>query len=243
MARRPAIFRGMPRIPLDRNTADRMLAGHVDARDVPPGYEQVAHLLDALRCDVPHVAADFVTPIKERTSMLVPVPARLKFSGLVLAAVCCLATGTAAYASGLPQSASGTASAILAKLGVHTGSGTSHPANHGSAVSLVAHDHSVTGRAHGAAVAAAASSTGQAHRHGGGGAAQGSSDTSGAGSSISKLARSTTATGRAKGAVISTAASDGHSQAGQHGGATGSAHASAHAQDGGRSGGSSSTAR
>jgi hypothetical protein len=248
--RRRAIFGGMPRIRLDSNTADRILSGDVDPRDVPPGYERVALLLRALGEERANPAP--APRHKEPTPMLAAAPARWKISSLAIAAACCLGTGTAAYASGLPQSASDTASAILAKLGVQSHSSRSHPANHGADVSAVARNHSLTGKAHGAAVSAVAGGNGQAHRHGGkpDGSDEGSESgaPSGKGSTISSLARSTKATGADKGAAISTAASGGRSQAGHHENATSpttadaDAHAAQGAHSGGRPGGSSTTA-
>lgn len=249
MRRRRAMFGGMPRIRLDSNTADRILSGDVDPRDVPPGYEQVALLLRALGEERANPAP--APRRKQPTPMLAAAPARWKISSVAIAAACCLGTGTAAYASGLPQSASDTASSILAKLGVQSHSSPSHPANHGAAVSAVARDHSLTGKAHGAAVSAVARANGQAHRHAGkpgGSDESGESGSSGRGSTISTLARSTKATGAGKGAAISTAASGGRSRAGHHESATGpttadaDAHAAQGAHSGGRPGGSSTTA-
>ena len=157
--------------------------------------------------------------------MRVTAPARLRLSGVAIVAACCLGTCTAAYAAGLPQSASDTASAILAKLGVHSHATPSHPTNHGAVVSAVARDRTASGKAHGAAVSAVASTTGQAHRHTSGAASDSHGDpghgTAGKDSEISQLATSTAASGADEGTTISSAASGGQSQAGQHSGGSG----------------------
>lgn len=236
----------MPRVALDADTADRMLSGQIDHADLPPGYGRVGELLQALACIEPPAAdaAPALPDLPERRCMPVTLPARIRISSIAVATACCLAGGTAAYAAGLPQSASDTASSILAKLGVHTGS---HPGNRGAKVSTVARDRTLTGAAHGAAVSAVASG---ARAGSGGGDASGGGN-AGKGSTISKLATTTSATGVAKGALISKTASAGHSQAGQQGGgsdagvtapATGRAHA-ASSNDGHSSGGSGTTAR
>jgi hypothetical protein len=240
-----AIWKAMPRVQLDADTADRMLAGRLEPADLPPGYERVGELLQSLTLfPVPGaIEAPALKPPARRHLVFVSLPARLRLSTAALLTACCLTGATAAYAAGLPQTASDTASSILSKLGVNTGSG-SHGGK-GHSVSAIARDPALTGAAKGAAVSAAAS---------GGKADSGRSHTSGdaatgKGSTISQLATTTTATGVAKGALISTAASAGKSQAGTHGSSTGltaSAAGRAHAtssKDGHSSGGSGSTAR
>ncbi|MDX6522520.1 MAG: hypothetical protein QOI17_33 [Gaiellales bacterium] len=241
-----AILNVMPRVQLDADTADRMLSGRLDPADVPPGYQRVSELLQALTLP----ATPQPAPARGR-SVLVSRPARVRLSTAAIVAACCLGGATAAYAAGLPQTASDTASSILSKLGVNTGSG-SHGGK-GHTISAIARDSALTGAAKGAAVSAAAS---------GGKAGSNGSDSSGVaatnkgkGSTISQLATTTTATGVAKGAVISTAASAGQSRAGTQvggpaaAGSTGiTASASGRAQaasssDGHSSGGSGSTAR
>jgi hypothetical protein len=243
----------MPHVQLDADTADRMLSGRLDPADVPPGYRRVSELLQVLTLPATPVAAHAPapTPPARRRSVLVSLPARMRISTAAVLTACCLTGATAAYAAGLPQTASNTASSILSKLGVNTGNG-SHGGK-GHAISAIARDSTLTGAAKGAAVSAAAS---------GGKAGSNRSDSSGAaatdrgkGSTISQLATTTTATGVAKGAVISTAASTGTSRAGTQGGGSAAvgttgitASASGLAQaatssDGHSSGGSGSTAR
>ena len=138
-------------------------------------------------------------------------------STAALAAAFCLAGGTAAYASGLPQQASDTAAHMLQQLGITTGAGNGHAkSGHGLAVTAVAHDGSLQGAAKGAAVSAVASGGRSRAGDGSDAGATGSQDT-GKGSDTSGLATTTTDTGRDKGASISTTASGGSSQVGTHG--------------------------
>jgi hypothetical protein len=242
-----AIWKAMPRVQLDADTADRMLAGRLEPADLPPGYERVGELLQSLTLfPVPGaIEAPALKPPARRHLVFVSLPARLRLSTAALLTACCLTGATAAYAAGLPQTASDTASSILSKLGINTGSG-SHDGK-GHSVSAIARDPALTGAAKGAAVSAAASGgkAGSGRSHTSGDAATGK----GKGSTISQLATTTTATGVAKGALISSAASAGKSQAGTHGSSTGlTASAAGRAQatsskDGHSSGGSGSTAR
>jgi hypothetical protein len=109
----------MPSISLDRDTADRMLGGDVRSADAPPGYERLCELFDALR-DASGELEGFGIAPAERT------PARPKRLGLarrvrrstVAFAVALSLTGGAAFAAGLPQTASRTASDVLDRLGV-----------------------------------------------------------------------------------------------------------------------------
>jgi hypothetical protein len=239
----------MPRILLDSDTADRMLSGAVDPRDVPPGYGRVAELLQVLAAP-PSPVADAAHPRAAGRPVVAALAARVRTSTVAVAAALCLATGTAAYAAGLPQAASHTASGILSKLGLPTGAARSHPANHGADVSAVAHRHGDTGRAHGAAVSAVARSK----RHGRGShrshdpGAGGRAGAAGKGKHISALAHATGTTG-GKGRVVSPAASGGTSHAGLEGQGTDmSSSASANGgsrqtSHGGHTGGSGTTAR
>lgn len=247
-----AIWKAMPRVQLDPDTADRMLSGRLESADVPPGYERVGELLQSLTLlPTPGATeAPALKPPARRRLVLVSLPARLRLSTAALLTACCLTGATAAYAAGLPQTASDTASSILSKLGVGSGSGSQGDKGH--AISAIAHDPTLIGAAKGAAVSAAAS--GGKARAGGSHASSGAETTKGKGSTISQLATTTTATGVAKGAVISTAASADQSRAGTQGagadgagtGVTASAAGRAQAatsSDGHSSGGSGSTAR
>lgn len=248
MRPRRAMWRVMSRIQLDSDTADRMLSGAVDPRDVPPGYGRVAELLQVLAAPPAPVAAG-ARPRPVGPPVAAAFTARVRASTVAVAAALCLATGTAAYAAGLPQAASHTASGILSKLGVTTGAARSHPANHGADVSAVAHRHGDTGKAHGAAVSAVARSKRHArpshhsHNPGPGGRARAAAK----GKQISALAHATGTTG-GKGRIVSPAASGGHSHAGQGQGTDMSSSASANGgsrqtSHGGHAGGSGTTAR
>jgi hypothetical protein len=223
----------MGKVRLDQETADRMLAGVVDPADVPPGFEAVAELLQAARaaarCPVhaTGVAPAAVDPGLAATQpggghpMLANMAFKPRISILAAAVVLTGMTG-AAYAAGLPGAASGTASAVLQKLGISAPGPKSHPTRptdtHGSTVSTLARTTAATGAAKGALISATASAgkshPGEAVR---GGKNRSDASGHGKGAEISALAHTTTATGAAKGATISAAASDGKSHAGQHG--------------------------
>ncbi len=251
MRRDGAIWSVMPRAKLDTHTADRMLDRAVGPRDVPPGYGAVAELLHAVA--EPAAGATAGSPARRRPaerSMIAAAPARLRRPTVAMVAACMLATGTAAYAAGVPQVASHAASGLLSKLAAPNSTAAAHhPGNHGGDVSAVAHDRSPTGRAHGAAVSAVARSKRHARPHPGASRKHSAGSASeGKGTRISSLAHSTPARG-GKGTVVSTAASGGHSQAGRHGrgtapssgaSANGGSRQTAH---GGHAGGSGTTAR
>jgi hypothetical protein len=145
-----------------------------------------------------------------------PLPRR-KISGLAAAFALATMTGTA-FAAGLPQAASQTASDTLAKLGISVPGPDSHAGTHpagqadhatGNSVSELATTTTLAGRDKGKAISAAARATHSAK----------TSETGhGKGSTVSTVATTTTSTGVDKGAEISTTASGGTSQAGQHGG-------------------------
>jgi hypothetical protein len=159
--------------------------------------------------------------------MIERVPLGVRLPAAIIAASGCLAVGTAVtFAEGLPQQASDTAVAVLAKLGVvvpgpsgHDNSGATAPATTGKGVevSALAKSDTLSGAAKGAAVSALASG---GKSHAGDHPTGAPIGDAGKGSTISALAQTTTATGVEKGAVISTAATAGASQAGQHGNAT-----------------------
>jgi hypothetical protein len=162
--------------------------------------------------------------------MLLSIPARRR-TPLIAAALAFVCITPAAYATGLPQQASDSAVAVLAKLGVvpgsHAGRGSGGH-GHGASVSSLAKSHDLTGAAHGAAVSALASG-GKSHA-----GASGSAGNQGKGAQVSRLARTTTASGAAKGAAISTLASGGKSQAGRSSGGNGTADAAGRARNSGR---------
>jgi len=198
----------MQRLPLDTDTANRLLAGTVAPEDAPPGYSEVASLLTAAhgadgvvldrRDDL--AMARFVaaarmsreTTTRSRRSSLHRVK---PIAALVTIALTC-ATGLA-LAGTLPGVAQDVASQMLAKVGVdvpgpNDNAGT-HPSVRGQ--SDVSDD-----------------STNHVNRPEDAGSAG-----SGKGAEISTLATTTDLEGVDKGAAISTLASGGQSQASQNG--------------------------
>jgi hypothetical protein len=191
--RLPNDFTGeMQRLPLDLDTADRLLAGSVAPEDAPPGYADVALLLAALEPPAPAELtpdAELVTYLAEslrssptaktRTSRRSILP-RLKLAS-ALATFALIGTTGLALAGSLPGSAQDTAATMLSKVGVSVPGPDSNAGTNGS-VRGTSPD-----------------------------VAQGPSAT---GAKISELATSTELSGVAKGAAISTLASGGKSRAG-----------------------------
>jgi hypothetical protein len=197
----------MQPLPLDGETAERLLSGRVAPEDAPPGYGPVVRLLDAASAEASAEelaneregviafalavdssrAMDSVSP----SGLSMPVPfsrARLVAAALATA----LVTAGLASAGSLPGAAQDVASEVLAKLGVSVPGPSDSAGTH----------HDVRGSS---ATAPSAERKGQ---------------------EISELARTTEATGVEKGAAVSTAASDGKSQAGEQGSAAGAGNAS-----------------
>jgi hypothetical protein len=189
-------------VPLDLDTADRLLAGALAPEDAPPGYAKVARLLEGASAEpmpdglaretevVALMAAEVrlsssTESSSPRKSFMPIALSRPRVSAAAIAAALACSAGLAS-AGALPGAAQDVASAMLAKVGISVpGSNESagdHPNVRGS-----------------------------------------SADTSDVanGSGISDLATTTELTGVNKGAAISSAASDGKSQAGQHGSASG----------------------
>jgi hypothetical protein len=190
--------REMTRLPIDVDTADRLLAGSVAPEDAPPGYEPVAALLAAVRPEQAYdgflredetVAA--VAAILRSSPITTPRPQRRSFVprlklATAFATIALAGTTGLAFAGSLPGAAQDVASAMLANVGVSVPGPNEHAGDHPNV------------RGHSADVAVEPSSSGK-------------------GAEISDLATSTDLTGVDKGAAISTLASDGKSQAGQHG--------------------------
>jgi hypothetical protein len=190
----------MQRLPLDTDTADRLLAGSVAPEDAPPGYAGVATFLAAVidsptADDLPResetvaflgdvVRSSQPKMTKPRRRSIVP---RLRLATAFATVALAGATGLA-FAGSLPGAAQGVASAMLEKVGVDV------PGPNGNAG-----DHpNVRGKSSDTAV---------------------TPSNSGKGGEISELATSTDLTGVEKGAAISTLASGGKSKAGQEQGA------------------------
>jgi len=125
----------MDKIPLDRQTADRLLAGTLDPDDAPPGWARVASLLQAAAGPVdpvgfPHdesTVAAMVTELTERSPASGGVGSRPGSrrsrwwrAKLVAVAVGCtlVATTGLAFAGALPAPAQDAVSTVLAKIGI-----------------------------------------------------------------------------------------------------------------------------
>jgi hypothetical protein len=189
----------MQRLPLDTDTADRLLAGSVAPEDAPPGYAGMATLLAAV-ADSP--TADDLPRESETVALLAAVVRssqpktteprrrsivpRLRLA-TAFATVALAATTGLAFAGSLPGAAQDVASTMLAEVGISVPAGPNNNAG----------DHpNVRGKSSDAPV---------------------TSSNSGKGGEVSDLATSTDLTGVEKGAAISTLASGGQSQAGEHG--------------------------
>lgn len=190
-------------VPLDPDTAERLLAGTVAPEDAPPGYANVVRLLESAAAKPTadelsretEIVAMVATAVRASSSTRSLSPSRsfrpFAHSRLRIAAafvaVTLACTAGLASAGSLPGAAQEIASAILAKVGIsvpgpNERAGT-HPSVRGSSGDV--------------------------------------SPDAATGSEIRELATTTDLTGVDKGAEISTVASDGKSQAGQHGSATG----------------------
>jgi hypothetical protein len=188
-------------VPLDMETADRLLAGAVPPEDAPPGYAEVARLLEAVSAEPTshehareaEIVAKVASAVRSSSSTHSPrrsfMPIALSrpriTAALVAAALAC--TIGLASASALPGAAQDIASEMLAKVGISVSGPNDNAGTHPN----VRGTSTVT-----------------------------ASD-AGKGSDISDLATTTDLSGVDKGAAISSAASDGKSQAGTHGSASG----------------------
>jgi hypothetical protein len=204
----------MQRLPLDVDTADRLLAGSVLRADAPPGYESVAALLDGLRAqneDRLFLLEDAVPALDGGRSSFLETSSRtrrsrlhrLKLAGAaVTAALAC--TAGLAFAGSLPSAAQDVASSMLAKVGV----------------TVPGHDDTVPGHDDSAGTRPEIRGTSSSDTAVDARTDKTEAESQGKGSEISGLATTTELTGVEKGAAISSLASGGKSQAGQHGKAT-----------------------
>ena len=188
-------------VPLDIDTADRLLAGTVAPEDAPPGYANVARLLESAAAEPTadqlsretEVVAMVARAVRSSSSIHTASPRRL-FMPFALSrprisaafvAVTLACTAGLASAGSLPGAAQDIASSMLAKVGISVPGPNEHAGTHPS----------VRGSSSDASSDAVTRSD------------------------IAELATTTDLTGVDKGAAISSAASDGKSQAGQHGSA------------------------
>jgi hypothetical protein len=202
----------MQRLPLDVDTADRLLAGRILPADAPPGYEPVAALLDGLRAHEEERVfrhedtgsepmSDGRSPLRE--TMSTPRRStlhRFKLAGAAFAGALVCTTGLA-FAGSLPGAAQGVASSMLSKVGVTVPGPNDNAGTHPSVRGNSSPNVSVSDDAEANDEAPAENGDGK-------------------GTQISELATTTELSGVDKGAAISTLASGGKSQAGQHGQAT-----------------------
>jgi hypothetical protein len=191
-------------VPLDPNTADRLLCGAIAPEDAPPGYAEVTRLLDAAlapstdeelarEAETVQMMAAAVRssqesdPASPRRSLKPFALTRPRATAALVAAGLACSTSLA-FAGALPGAAQQIASTMLAKVGVtvpgpNENAGT-HPGQRGSSSTVTP-------------------------------------STAGEGVEISELPTTIDLKGVEKDASISAAASDGKSQAGQHGNAAG----------------------
>lgn len=187
---------------LDLDTADRLLDGTVAPEDAPPGYANVARLLESAGAEPTadelsretEVVAMVASAVRSSSSTHSVSPRRFfmpfalsrpRLTAAFVAVALACSAGLASAGS-LPRAAQDVASSMLAKVGISVPGPNEHAGMHPS----------VRGS---------------------------SSDTSADAvtrSDIAELAATTDLTGVDKGAAISGAASDGKSQAGQHGSAS-----------------------
>jgi hypothetical protein len=215
-------------VALDMDTADRLLAGAVAPEDAPPGYAEVARLLEVVSArpteddELHHEAAvvaqmalavrSSLSTHSPRRSFMPFALSRPRMTAVLVAAVLACTVGLAS-ASALPGAAQEIASEMLAKVGISVSGPNDNAGTHPD----VRGNSTVT-----------------------------PSD-AGKGSEISDLARTTELSGIDKGAAISGAASDGKSKAGTQGGGSGASAPVATPNSGGTgtadiaSGGKSST--
>jgi hypothetical protein len=216
----------MERLPLDTNTADRLVAGLVLPEDAPPGYSGVASLLAAARSSPtePPPSRDALTMqrfIAEARSSRIETSTlprrssvhRIKLVAAVATAALACTTGLA-LAGSLPGAAQDVASSMLAKAGITVPGPNEHAGTHPSVRGTSSPDVADAAQRKPGHVATNVEANGQ-----------------GKGSEVSQLATTTDLTGVEKGAAISTLASGGKSQAGQHGDAT-AEHGSSSSEDG-----------
>ena len=197
--------------PLDPHTADRLAAGALAPEDAPPGYNDVAALLQSVRSELTagglekesETVAAVVAAVRSQLSDRTPAAAstassplwfRLKVLGGAFAATLTLGSGLAA-ANVLPAPAQRVASHVLDAVGLDV------PAP-------AARDNSTT----------ASSDTGEGSHPAGHTPPAQTTHPASPGSTIAGIARTTDSTGVDKGAEISGVASDGKSHAGEHGG-------------------------
>jgi hypothetical protein len=180
----------MRRLQLDPGTIDRLLAGEVEPDDAPPGYSEVARVLQAAALarygderahEASHVAiamelvrhpSPASTPSDRRSRKMSRIH-RLKVGGLVVVGALVGSTGLAA-AGVLPDAAQDAVSNVFDRVGITIPASGDHPATSGDEISGIATTTDATGVDKGAEISSAASGgMSQAGQHGGAAAESG----------------------------------------------------------------------
>jgi hypothetical protein len=178
----------MRRLRLGEDTVDRLLAGGIDPDDAPPGYSEVARVLQAataadlqeeLAHEAVHVglAMELVkqpspasTPSVGRSKNMGSRSRRIKVGGLVVVGVLMGSTGLAA-AGFLPDAAQDAFSSVLDRVGITVPANGDHHSTSGEEISEIATTTDATGLDKGAEISSAASGgKSQAGQHGSAGA-------------------------------------------------------------------------
>ena len=179
---------------IDDDTMDRLLAGRIDPDDAPPGYAEVARILQAagspprgehLSREVEHVAAArrVMSPGSASTGGTGGGPSRRRraLAGLIVTGALAGIPGLAA-ANALPGPAQHAVSQVFDKVGISVpdtsqapATSNDHPASTGAEISSIATTTDATGVAKGALISSTASGgKSRAGQHGGAATTHGS---------------------------------------------------------------------
>lgn len=169
---------------IDEDTVDRLLAGGIDPDDAPPGYSEVARVLQAVNVaghheelahEAVHVAlvmelvqqpSPASTPSGGRSRKMASRKRHMKVGGLVVVGALVGSTGLAA-AGVLPDAAQDAFSNVLDTVGITVPAGSDHPASSGEEISEIATTTGATGVDKGAEISSEASGgMSQAGQHG-----------------------------------------------------------------------------
>lgn len=171
---------------LDEDTLDRLSAGRVDPDDAPPGYSEVARVLEAAATSVRDVkllrevedvaaaralvrhGAPAGEPSDGRSRQMKARIHRIKIAGLVVLGTLAGSTGLA-VAGVLPDAAQDAFAGVLERVGISVPASEDHPASSGDEISEIATTTTSTGAAKGAEISSVASGgMSQAGEHGSG---------------------------------------------------------------------------
>jgi hypothetical protein len=174
----------MRRLGLDEVTLDRLLAGRIGPDDAPPGYSEVARVLQAVaaagdQAELVHEAAHVAlamelvkqpspasTQSDGRSRKMGSRSRRVKVGGLVVVGALVGSTGLAA-AGVLPDAAQDAFSMVFERVGITVPASDDHPAGSGEEIAEVATSTVATGMDKGAEISSVASGgLSQAGEHG-----------------------------------------------------------------------------